>query len=107
LTAVDADLRLEQPRTLAGRTPAWFAQSILVKHETTVLASRWKHFDAMPCGDSGAQRVPQILFRVGAPKAHLTGNRGHRPRRLRKQIDQMAPEGHDWPSLAKPNQRAK
>jgi len=58
LTAIDADLRLEQARALAGRTPAWFAQSILVKHETTVLASRWKHFDVMSRGDSGAQRVP-------------------------------------------------
>jgi hypothetical protein len=37
LIAVDADLRLEQARTPAGRTPARFAQLTLVKDETTLL----------------------------------------------------------------------
>jgi len=59
-----------------------------------VLAARGNDLDLMAGGRRRPDGVLQIVFDVSASQAQFAGNRGHRSRLVRQQIDQVPPEHH-------------
>lgn len=94
LRVIEADLRLEQPRSFARRAPAWFGQSHLVEDEAAVFAARGKYGDAMALSRRRTQRVAEIFFRIAAAESHLARDRRHRARLVREQSDQLSSSRH-------------
>jgi hypothetical protein len=72
--STQSDLRFEQPRAFAVRTPARLCEAIRVEYESTILASRGDHFHLMAGRDRRTQRMAQILFGVAAPQTHVAGD---------------------------------